>query len=182
MLYGELENREWISGSMFFKMALGQMWSIFIRMMMQSLTLQETYNARSSSWLRNHSKCKRQRFLGEELNQLMRQFLWIWRAVVPNLYGSGKSYEFRMRYRIHIHRVKSLYAPWQVVCIQRWSRMETTVRLGCNIPAVAFLHEDIKGEKAKQLVKVPITPKNIFRLIKSSYWVGRNVAKIFEFA
>ncbi|KAK2562658.1 hypothetical protein P5673_014351 [Acropora cervicornis] len=29
------------------------------------------------------------------------------------------SYEFRRRYRIHIHRVKSLYTPWQVVGIQR---------------------------------------------------------------
>ena len=31
----------------------------------------------------------------------------------------------------------------------------------------------------KFCVKVPITPKNFFCLIKSSYLVGRNVTKIF---
>jgi len=34
---------------------------------------------------------------------------------------------------------------------------------------------------AFNIVKVPITPKHFFRLIKSLYGIGKNVAKIFEF-
>jgi len=33
----------------------------------------------------------------------------------------------------------------------------------------------------EDVVKVPITPKHFFRLIKSLYGIGKNVAKIFEF-
>ena len=36
-------------------------------------------------------------------------------------------------------------------------------------------------KKYDRLVKVPITPKKFFRLIKSLYGFGGNVTKIFEF-
>ena len=57
---------------------------------------------------------------------------------------------FRKRYRIHNHRVKSLVPPGKLLVFnvkQGWKPLCDF--LGCEVPTVAFPHENIKGEMVK---------------------------------
>ena len=56
----------------------------------------------------------------------------------------------RKRYRMHIHRVKSLVPPEKLLVYnvkQGWKPLCDF--LGCEVPTVAFPHENVKGEIAE---------------------------------
>ena len=95
------------------------------------------------------------------LSPTMRKFSRIGRASVRALYGSRETtptYVFRKRYRMHNHRVRSLAPPSKLLLYdvkQGWKPLCDF--LGCEVPTVAFPHENVKGEIAQKLVKLSST-------------------------
>ena len=91
----------------------------------------------------------------------LRKISLIGRASIRALYGSRKTtptYVFRKRYRIHNHRVKSMVPPNKLLLYnvnQGWKPLCDF--LGCDIPTVAFPHENIKEEEAQKFVKLSST-------------------------
>ncbi|XP_015759052.1 PREDICTED: uncharacterized protein LOC107338332 [Acropora digitifera] len=95
------------------------------------------------------------------LSPTMRKFSRIGRASVRALYGSRETtptYVFRKRYRMHNHRVRSLAPPSKLLLYdvkQGWKPL--CEFLGCEVPTVAFPHENVKGEIAQKLAKLSLT-------------------------
>ena len=85
---------------------------------------------------------------------------------------------FRKRYRIHNHRVKSIVSPDMLLVYnvkQGWKPMCDF--LGCEVPTVAFPHENIKGELAKTVMSLEMTRNG--RQVKRE--IQRNVFVIISF-
>ena len=62
---------------------------------------------------------------------------------------------FRKRYRIHNHRVKSIVSSAKLLLYnvkQGWKPLCDF--LGCEVPTVAFPHENIRGEISKRALHV----------------------------
>ena len=74
---------------------------------------------------------------------------------------------FRKRYREHNHRVKSLVPPEKLLLYnvkQGWKPLCDF--LGCEVPTVAFPHENIKGEIAKDSLSATQYGRQCIREIK----------------
>ena len=87
------------------------------------------------------------------LSPTSRKQLFITHSVINALVGSANPKSgciLRQRYREHNHRVKSLVPPEKLLVYnvkQGWKPLCDF--LGCEVPTVAFPHENIKGELAE---------------------------------
>lgn len=95
------------------------------------------------------------------LSPTMRKMYCIGDANVLALVGTlnkKSTCVFRKRYRIHNHRVKSIVPPDKLLVYnvkQGWKPLCDF--LGCEIPTVAFPHENLKGEETEKLVSLSMT-------------------------
>ena len=95
------------------------------------------------------------------LSPTMRKMYYIGDSNVRALVGScnkNSTCVFRKRYRIHNHHVKSIVSPDKLLVYnvqQGWKPLCDF--LGCEVPAVAFPYENVKGEVAKNLVSLSVT-------------------------
>ena len=87
------------------------------------------------------------------LSPTSRKRLFVTYSVINALVGSANpksGFILRKRYREHNHRVKSLVPPEKLLVYnvkQGWKPLCDF--LGCEVPTVAFPHENIKGEIAE---------------------------------
>ena len=87
------------------------------------------------------------------LSPTSRKQLFLIYSVINALVGSANpkaGYILRTRYREHNHRVKSLVPPEKLLVYnvkQGWEPLCDF--LGCEVPTIAFPHENIKGEIAE---------------------------------
>ena len=87
------------------------------------------------------------------LSTTSRKRLFVTYSVINALVGSANpksGFILRKRYREHNHRVKSLVPPEKLLVYnvkQGWKPLCDF--LGCEVPTVAFPHENIKGEIAE---------------------------------
>jgi len=72
--------------------------------------------------------------------------------------NTGSTCVFRKRYRIHNHRVKSIVSRDKLLVYnvqQGWKPLCDF--LGCEVPAAAFPHENVKGELVKTIAALSVT-------------------------
>ena len=99
------------------------------------------------------------------LSPTMRKVQYIVDCYFDALLGSRNTkstYIFRKRYRIHNHRVKSIVSRDKLLVYnvqQGWKPLCDF--LGCEVPAVAFPHENIKGEISKMSMSATRTGRQI---------------------
>ena len=68
-------------------------------------------------------------------------------------FNSNSTYVFRMRYRIHNHRVKSIVSADKLLVYnvkEGWKPLCDF--LECDVPTIAFPHENIKAETTKKMI------------------------------
>ena len=87
------------------------------------------------------------------LSRTARKMYFVLSSYINAVFGStnpSSTCVSRKRYRIHNHRVKSLVPPGKLLVFnvkQGWKPLCDF--LGCEVPTVAFPHENIKGEVAE---------------------------------
>ena len=92
------------------------------------------------------------------LSPTMRKMYYIVDSYIEAILGTRNTKStcvFRKRYRIHNHRVKSIVSPDKLLVYnvqQGWKPLCDF--LGCEVPTVAFPHENVKGEIAKMSLSV----------------------------
>ena len=113
------------------------------------------------------------------LSPTMRKMYYIVDSYIAAIVGTRNTkstYVFRKRYRIHNHRIKSIVSPDKLLVYnvqQGWKPLCDF--LGCEVPTVAFPHENVKGEVAKNLVALSMS-----RFGRQVKWeIQRNVSVIF---
>ncbi|XP_068720945.1 uncharacterized protein [Montipora capricornis] len=95
------------------------------------------------------------------LSPTMRKFYYIGDACVIALVGSlnkTSTSVLRKRYRIHNHRVMSIVPQSKLLLFNvkhGWKPLCDF--LGCDIPTVAFPHENVRGAETQKLVKLSLT-------------------------